>query len=114
MSHPTKTRLVMITALGAALIGASLLGACGKLGELETAPPVLNSKAEASWSASKNPDGGITLTTDSSASRETERALPDSDAKNSMAKPYTGNKKMQDAPLEGMGNNTGFNNPPVK
>ena len=40
-----KTRFVISVALGAALIGASMLSACGKLGDLEKAPPIMNRKA---------------------------------------------------------------------
>jgi|GEM_PF-1138580 len=114
MMTPKKTRLVISIALGAALLGASLLSACGKLGDLERAPPVMNKKAAAEWSTSRNPDGGVTTTTDSSTSRTSERALPDADSKNSMENPYAVNKRIQDAPLEGTGHNTGFNDAPNK
>jgi len=114
MMTPKKTRLVISVALGAALLSASLLSACGKLGDLERAPPVMNKKAAAEWSTSRNPDGGVTTTTDSSTSRTSERALPDADSKNSMENPYAVNKRIQDAPLEGTGHNTGFNDAPNK
>ncbi|MGA9658887.1 MAG: hypothetical protein WBQ60_07295, partial [Asticcacaulis sp.] len=100
--------------LSAALMGAAALSACGKLGELEQAPPVFNKKAEASWSASKNPDGGSTVTMEATSSRATERALPDANDKNKMENPYTAPKRIQDAPLEGFGNATSFNNSPNK
>lgn len=114
MMSPNKTRFVISVALGAALLGASLLSACGKLGDLEQAPPVWNKKAEADWSTSQNPDGGVTTTTEASTSRASERALPDADARNSMEDPYTVNKRIQDAPLEGTGSNNGFRDAPNK
>ena len=107
-----KTRFVISVALGAALLGASMLSACGKLGDLERAPPVMNRKAAAEWSTSRNPDGGVTTTTDSSTSRTSERALPDADSKNSMENPYAVNKRIQDVPLEGTGSNNGFRDAP--
>ena len=112
-----KARFVVTTAIGvSALLGASLLlSACGKLGDLNQAPPFMNEKAAAEWSTSQNPDGGVTMTTtDTSASRETERALPDADADNSMENPYTAPKKISEAPLEGFGNAANFNNAPNK
>jgi hypothetical protein len=114
MMTANKARLMTITALGAALVGASLLSACGKLGDLDRAPPMMNKKAEAAWSTSQNSDGGVTTTTDSSTSRANEKALPDADSKNSMENPYTVNKRIQDAPLEGTGNNNGFIDAPNK
>lgn len=109
---PNKTRFVTSAALaGIALLGSAvLLSACGKLGTLETAPPLYGDDAKASWSASSNSDGGTTVTMDSSASNETERALPDGNGKNKMVDPYRSNKKIQDAPLEGFGNGATFNN----
>jgi len=114
MMTRNKTRFVVTTALGVtALLGASMvLSACGRLGELEQAPPMMNKKAEAQWSTSHNPDGGITTTTDSSSSKASERALPDADAANSMDNPYTTQKRIQDAPLEGFGNATTFKDAP--
>ncbi|MGN6209770.1 hypothetical protein [Asticcacaulis sp.] len=114
MMTPKTTRLLTMSALGAALVGASLLSACGKLGDLERAPPMMNKKAAAEWSTSQNPDGGVTTTTDSSTSRATEKATPDADAKNSMENPYAVNKRIQDAPLEGTGSNNGFRDAPNK
>lgn len=113
MMTPKKTRLALTIVLGAAL-AASLLSACGKLGDLERAPPMMNKKAAAEWSTSQNPDGGVTTTTDSSTSRATEKALPDADSKNSMENPYAVNKRPQDAPLEGQGSNNGFRDAPNK
>ena len=113
MMTPKKTRRAMTIVLGAAL-AASLLSACGKLGDLERAPPMMNKKAAAEWSTSQNPDGGVTTTTDSSTSRATEKATPDADAKNSMENPYAVNKRIQDAPLEGTGSNNGFRDAPNK
>ena len=111
MMTPNKSRFVILAALGAMALMA--VSACGKLGTLEQAPPVLNEKAEQSWSASKNPDGGITMTTDASSSRASERATPDADGTNSMENPYTVNKRIADAPLEGFGNNTQVVNSPT-
>ncbi|ESQ77169.1 hypothetical protein [Asticcacaulis sp. AC402] len=113
MMTVNKTRLITSAALtGMALLGgALLLSACGKLGTLEQAPPVYGDDAKASWSASKNAGGGSTATLDDSAApNETERALPQADDDNRMDDPYRGNKKVQDAPLEGFGNATIFNN----
>ncbi|MEI9906198.1 MAG: hypothetical protein WDN06_21530 [Asticcacaulis sp.] len=106
-----QSRLVVTTALAAsAILAASmLLGACGKLGSLEQAPPFYGDKAKADWSSS-NPGGGSTATNSSSASKATERAGPDANGQNSMANPYTDNKKIENAPLEGFGNATQFNN----
>ncbi|MFT4074597.1 MAG: hypothetical protein QM647_03630 [Asticcacaulis sp.] len=112
MMTASKARLLTIAALGTALLGASLLSACGKLGDLDRAPPMMNKKAKAQWSTSQNSDGGVTTTTDSSTSRASEKALPDADGQNSVENPYTVNKSIQDAPLEGNGSNNGFNNPP--
>ena len=81
MMSPKKTRFVLSVALGTALLGASMLSACGKLGDLEQAPPMMNKKAASEWSTSHNPDGGVTTTTDSSTSRASEKALPDADKK---------------------------------
>ena len=109
-----KTRFVISVALGAALLGASMLSACGKLGDLQKAPPIMNEKAAADWSTSHNPDGGVTTTTDTSTSRASEKALPDADSKNSMENPYAVNKRPQDVPLEGTGSNNGFRDAPNK
>ena len=113
MMTVNKTRVVTSAALtGMALLGgALLLSACGKLGTLEQAPPLYGDEAKASWSASKNAGGGSTATLeDSAASNETERALPQANDDNKMEDPYRANKKVQDAPLEGFGNATIFNN----
>ncbi|ESQ85939.1 hypothetical protein AEAC466_01795 [Asticcacaulis sp. AC466] len=111
MMPPRKSRFVMLAALAA--VASVAISACGKLGTLEQAPPIMNKKAEQSWSASKNADGGVTLTTDSSSSRASERATPDADSSNSMENPYTVNKRIADAPLEGFGNNTQVVNSPT-
>ncbi len=112
MMTRTKARFVLTTALTAAALvgGASLLSACGKLGTLEQAPPIMNKKAEAAWSTSMNADGGVTTTTSASASRASERAEPDANGSNSMSNPYSGAKSIQSAPLEGFGNAATFNN----
>lgn len=111
MMTPTKSRFLVTSALiASAVLGASmLLSACGKLGSLEEAPPLYGAKAKADWSAS-NPGGGSTATNSTSASKATERAAPDANGQNSMANPYTDNKKIEEAPLEGFGNATQFNN----
>ena len=105
MMTPNKTRFLVTAALTAtALLGGSMvLSACGKLGTLEQAPPMFG-KAKADWSTSKDSNGGITTTTSSSASRDSERALPEATDTNKMSDPYRGNKKISDAPLEGFGN----------
>ncbi len=112
MMTPNKSRILVTTALTAsAILGtALLLSACGKLGTLEQAPPLYGSDAKSSWSVSHNPGGGDTATNSSSASKDTERAKPDANGKNKMDNPYVGNKKIEDAPLEGFGNATTFNN----
>jgi len=104
-----KARLVIVTMLGAALaVGVS---ACGKMGQLEQAPPMIGKDAKSSYSVSKNAGGGDTATLDdASASRETERAKPDLNDVNRQKDPYRGTKSVQDAPLEGFGNATSFNN----
>ena len=111
MMTPQKSRLLVTSALiASAVLGASiLLSACGKLGTLDEAPPLYGAKAKADWSAS-NPGGGSTATNSTSASKETEKAKPDANGKNQMPDPYTSNQKIQDAPLEGFGNATTFNN----
>ncbi len=84
-------------ALGSAvLLAVTLLSACGKQGELQVAPPILNSDAAAEWSASADPLNGAT--------RKTERALPDANSENRMADPYRQNVPVSKAPLEGFGN----------
>jgi len=114
MMTPNKNRFVTGTALAvsALLTGAMLLSACGKLGALDRAPPMFGDKAKAEWSASSNADGGSTVTMPMSAqtSRATERAAPDYNQKNQMTDPYRSNQKIEDAPLEGFGNATSFNN----
>ena len=109
MMTPVKTRLVMTLALGAVLIAASSLSACGKLGTLEQAPPLFGRGAVSASSSSgpevtKNAAGGDTATLDdTNAKRETERAKPDKNARPTASDYYTNNTKVQDAPLEGFG-----------
>lgn len=112
MMTPNKSRFVITSALAASALLAAAMGlsACGKLGTLDQAPPMFGDKAKSSWSSSQNSDGGTTVTTSESASRDTERALPDANDKNKMPDPYRGNKKIENAPLEGFGNATTFNN----
>lgn len=104
-----KARLVVVTVLGVAIaVGVS---ACGKMGQLEQAPPMIGKDAKSSYSVSKNSGGGDTATLDdTSSSKETERAKPDINDVNKQKDPYRGNKSVADAPLEGFGNATSFNN----
>ncbi len=107
MMTRNKARFLVTAALttSALLGGAMLLSACGKLGTLEQAPPVYGDKAKSDWSTSRDASGGVTTTTSASASRDSERALPDgSTDNNKVTDPYRGNKKVADAPLEGFGN----------
>ena len=112
MMTAKKTRFVITGALAASALLAAVMGlsACGKLGTLDQAPPLYGDDAKSSWSVSHNADGGSTVTTSASASRDGERALPDANDKNKMPDPYRGNKKIENAPLEGFGNATSFNN----
>ncbi len=112
MMTPQKSRFLVTSALiASALLGGSLvLSACGKLGSLEEAPPLYGADAKSDWSASNLPGGGNTATMSSSASKDTEKAKPDANGRNAMDDPYVGNKKVEDAPLEGFGNATTFNN----
>ncbi|MDI7776047.1 hypothetical protein [Asticcacaulis sp. EMRT-3] len=106
--NPNRARFIAAAALTTTALLASLaLSACGKLGTLEQAPPMMNKSAELSWSTSQNSDGGTTTTTDDSRSADTERAKPDKDDVNHMPDPYRGNKKISSAPLEGFGNAEG-------
>ncbi len=99
MMSPRKTRILMATAVGATLILTGL-SACGKMGHLEQAPPLYGQAAKSSWSASQLPGGGNEATNSSSASKESERALPDPNGPNNspLAKPSG------KTPLEGFGN----------
>jgi hypothetical protein len=125
----SKTRFLVTAALGASLVlGASLLlSACGKEPSLKTAPPMWGAKAKADWSAgvsssdsasnlsftdtsvsaSSLSGGGSEATLSSSSSKATERALPDANGPNKTPNPYAGNKKISEAPLEGVGNAEG-------
>ncbi len=102
MMTPNKTRFLVAVALTGSMLAASALGlsACGKLGGLETAPPMFNEKAKAKWEESHSGDsisstslsGGGNMTTlspTSSTSMSTEKATPDANGKNNMANPYT-------------------------
>lgn len=102
MMSPNKTRILIATAGAAALI-LTALSACGKMGHLEQAPPLYGQAAKSSWSASQLPDGGNQATNSSSASKATERALPDANGPNNspINKPGQGNGQ-----LEGFGNAT--------
>ncbi len=109
MMTPAKTRFLVIAAL--AVVTAAGVSACGKMGSLDQAPPLYGKAAQSSYSVSKNANGGDTATLDnSSASRATERAGPDANDVNKTPDPYRGNKNVADAPLEGFGNATTFNN----
>ena len=112
MMTPQKSRILVTSALIASALmgGALVLSSCGKLGALEEAPPLYGKDASSSWSVSHNPGGGSTATNSTSASKETEKAKPDANGKNNMPDPYTSNQKIENAPLEGFGNATTFNN----
>jgi hypothetical protein len=102
MMTARKTRILMAVAVGGTLILTGL-SACGKLGHLEQAPPVYGQAAKSSWSASQLPGGGSEATNSSSASKESERALPDPNGPNNspLGKPGKGG-------LEGFGNATKY------
>lgn len=119
MMTPNTTRFLVASALtGTLLVTAGLgLSACGKLGSLDTAPPMFNPKAKAQWEQSHSGDsvsstslsGGGNMTTLSptaSTSRETEKALPDANGKNNMPNPYT-QIGPSSQPIEGTGNAEG-------
>ncbi len=116
MMTPNKTRFLVAAALTGSLLAASALGlsACGKMGSLETAPPMFNEKAKAKWEESHSGDsvsssslsgGGntATLSPTSSTSKATEKALPDANGQNNMPNPYT-QVGPNSPPLEGVGN----------
>lgn len=105
MMNRSQYRILTAALLTAGVLAASLtLSACGKLGDLKQAPPMFNKKAELQWSTSQNSGGGTTTTTDDSRSADSEKAKPDSNDMNRVPNPYTGNKSISDAPLEGFGN----------
>ena len=117
MMTPQKTRFLVAAALTGTLLAAGALGlsACGKMGALETAPPMMNDKAKARWDVSHSGDalsstslsGGGNMTTlepTAATKKETEKALPDANGKNTMPNPYTAKTS---APLEGTGNAEG-------
>ena len=119
MMTPNKTRFLVAAALtGTVLAAAALgLGACGKMGGLESAPPMFNDKAKAKWDVSHSGDsvsstslsGGGNMTTlspTSSTSKDGEKALPDANGKNNMPNPYT-QIGPNSPPLEGVGNAEG-------
>ena len=100
-----RNKMLAAAALTGAILAASLaLCPCVMGAHLTPAPPMFNHKAELSWSTSQNSGGGTTTTTDDSRSADTEKAKPDASDINHMPDPYTGNKKISDAPLEGFGN----------
>jgi hypothetical protein len=103
MKSPNKTRILIATAAGAALVLTGL-SACGKMGHLEQAPPMYGKDAKSSWSASQTSGGGNEATNSTSASKETERALPDANGPNNSPLNKPGQGKGQ---LEGFGNATG-------
>ena len=119
MMTPQKTRFLVAAALTGTVLAASALGlsACGKLGNLESAPPMFNEKAKAKWDVSHSGDsistsslsgGGneATLESTSSTSKATEKALPDANGPNNMPNPYT-QIGPNSPPLEGTGNAEG-------
>jgi predicted small lipoprotein YifL len=102
MMTPQKRRFLVAAALTGTVLTAAALGlsACGKMGPLESAPPMYNDKAKAKWdqnhsgdsiSSQNLPGGGneATLAPTSSTSKETEKALPDANGPNTMPNPYT-------------------------
>lgn len=120
MMTPQKTRFLVATALTGTMLAAGGLGlsACGKLGSLETAPPLYGAKAKAQWSQTHSGDtlsstsisGGGNMTTlepDSNTKKETEKATPDANGQNTMPNPYTANVPPSTAPIEGAGNAEG-------
>ena len=58
MMTPHKTRFLVAAALTGTVLAASALGlsACGKLGPLESAPPMYNDKAKARWDQNHSGD----------------------------------------------------------
>jgi hypothetical protein len=119
MMTPNKTRFLVAAALTGSMLAASALtlSACGKLGGLETAPPMFNEKAKAKWEESHSGDsisstslsGGGNMTTLSptaSTSKATEKASPDANGKNNMPNPYT-QIGPSSQPIEGTGNAEG-------
>ncbi|MGZ3304864.1 MAG: hypothetical protein ACXU8U_03300 [Asticcacaulis sp.] len=122
MMTPKKTRFLVAAALSGSMLAAAALtlSACGKMGSLETAPPLYGAKAKAQWSANHSGDtlsssssslsgGGNQATLEPTADtpKETEKALPDANGKNKMANPYTANVTPSQAPIEGTGNAEG-------
>ncbi|MEM9965364.1 MAG: hypothetical protein AAGC58_08455 [Asticcacaulis sp.] len=85
------TTVVLLGAMGLGLT----LSACGKQGDLETAPPLWGERARAEVAAKKKAQA---------EGKATERALPRGDQRNEMADPYQQNLKVSDAPIEGTGN----------
>ena len=119
MMTPHKTRFLVAAALTGSFLAASALGlsACGKLGGLETAPPLYNEKAKAKWEESHSGDsisstslsGGGNMTTlspTSSTSKDSEKAKPDANGQNNMPNPYT-QIGPGSPPIEGTGNAEG-------
>lgn len=88
---PVKAAL----ALGMASVLGLGLAACGKQGDLETAPPLWGDRARAEVAAKKKAEA---------EGKATERALPRKEYKNEMPDPNQENKKITEAPLEGTGN----------
>ena len=119
MMTPNKTRFLVAAALTGSLLAASALGlsACGKLGSLESAPPMFNPTAKAQWDQSHSGDsisstslsGGGNMTTlspTSATSKSSEKALPDANGPNHMPNPYT-QIGPSSQPIEGTGNAEG-------
>jgi hypothetical protein len=104
MKSSNKTRILVATAAGAALVLTGL-SACGKMGHLEQAPPMVGAAAKSSWSASQIAGGGNEATNSSETSKETERALPDPNGPNNSPLNKPGQGK---GPLEGFGNATKY------
>lgn len=90
-----KSRVKTVLMAGAAAGLMLSLSACGKQGDLETAPPLWGDRAKAEVEARKKAQA---------EGKATERALPRKEFKNEMEDPYQENKKVSEAPIEGTGN----------
>jgi len=77
-----------LLAISALLAACAIVSSCGLPGPLEKAPPIYDKDGKP-------------------VKRETEKSLPTAGQKNTMPNPYTDNKSIRDAPLEGTGNAQG-------
>jgi predicted small lipoprotein YifL len=92
---PAPKGLMKPIAISLGLALALSVTACGRQGDLETAPPLWGERAKAEIAAKKKAEA---------EGKATERALPRAEYKNEMPDPYQQNKRVSDAPLEGTGN----------